>query len=140
MHPLHNTIAEAIDNGTSLTVKDLREMRAASRKAITGYKGFFWAGIAVLNAILWIPMPFDKALLISLAVVLMAAAIIVPILGLRKHQKILALLEASTSAPKPKNASEAGKAYIERVRKEGRSFVIAEFEVLEGSRTGEVVS
>lgn len=140
MHPLHITIAEAIDSGTPLTVKDLRELRNRSQKAISRGKGFFWGGVILLNLVLWVPLPFDKTLVISLAGVIMAFAFVVPILVLRKHQKILALLEASLVAPKPRNASEAGKAYIEQVRKEGRSFVVAEFEVLEGSRTGEVVS
>jgi len=140
LHPVHKIVADAVDNGTPLTVKDLRELRARSEKAITGVKGFFWGGVIILNLVLWVPLPFDKTLMIGVAAAIMALAFIIPILGLRKHQKMLALLEASLVAPKPKNASEAGKLYIEKVRKEGRSFVVAEYEVLEGSKTGEIVS
>ena len=140
MHPIHQTVAEAMDSGTPLTVKDLRELRNRSQKAITNFKGFFWVGVVVLNLVLWVPMPFDKTLVVGAAAVIMVVAFVVPIIGLRKHNKALALLEASLVAPKPRNASEAGKAYIEQVRKEGRSFVVAEYEVIEGSRTGEIVS
>lgn len=57
-----------------------------------------------------------------------------PILGLRKHQVNLELLKVTKEIPKKKTASEAGRVYIDQIKKQDRPFVNAEFEVLQGSK------
>lgn len=63
-------------------------------------------------------------------------SLVVPILGLRRHQANLELLKVAGETPKKKTTDEAGRAYIDQVKKQGRPFINAEFKALEGSKWG----
>lgn len=136
--PIHQIVKEAIDKGTALEAKDVRALRARSKKAVTLFKSTFWVGIVIFNLALWAPLPIqlNKTFLYSVAFIALVVALVVPILGLRKHQVNLELLKATKETPKKKTASEAGRVYIDQVKKQVRPFVNAEFELLEGGKWG----
>lgn len=129
----------AIAAGEPLEVRKIRALRDASKKAVSMLTAIFWVGIIVFNLALWVPLPFpvSQPLLYAVAAVALVAAIIVPILGLRKHKLILELLKVSTEPLKKKTANEAGRIYIDKVKLRDRPFINAEYELLYGSKWGE---
>jgi len=133
---IYQLVQEAIDKGVALEAKDIRELRAKSKKAATLFKSVFWVGIAIFNIALWLPLPIEinRTVLYAVAFLALIVAVIVPILGLKRHQVNLELLKVTTEALKKKTASEAGKVYINQVKKQDRPFVAAEFELLSGSK------
>jgi len=136
INPIHQIVQEAIDKGKALGVSEIRALRAQSKKAVTLFKSTFWVGIAIFNLCLWAPLPvhINKTFLYVISFVALVVALVVPILGLRKHQVNLELLKVTKETPKRKTASEAGRVYIDRVKKQERPFVNAEFELLEGGK------
>lgn len=134
--PIHQIIKDAINRSTALEAKDIRSLRAKSKKASTVFKSIFWVGIVIFNLALWVPLPIqiNKSVLYLVAFVTLVIALVVPILGLKKHQVNLELLKVTKEIPKKKTASDAGRAYIDQVKKQNRPFVNAEYEVLEGSK------
>ncbi len=136
VNPVQQMVKEAIDSGTALQAKDIRALRAQSKKVATLLKSTFWIGIAIFNLALWAPLPIQisKTVLYLVAFVVLVIALVVPILGLRKHQVSLELLKVTKEVPKKKTASEAGRVYIDQVKKQERPFVNAEFELLEGGK------
>lgn len=136
VNPIHQIVNDAIAKGTALEAKDVRALRAKSKRAVTLFKSTFWIGIVIFNLALWVPLPIqiNKAALYVIALIALVVALIVPILGLRKHQVNLESLKVTKEIPKKKTASEAGKAYIEQVKKQDRPFISAEYEILEGSK------
>ena len=135
-NPVHQIVKDAIDNGRALKAKDILTLRAQSKKASTLFKTVFWVGIVIFNLALWAPLPIqiNQSILYGVAFVALVIAMVVPILGLRKHQVNLELLKVSKEMPKKKTASEAGRVYIDQVKKQNRSFVNAEVEALQGSK------
>jgi hypothetical protein len=133
---IYQLVKEAIGNGVALEAKDIRELRAGSKKATALFKSIFWVGIVIFNLALWLPLPVEisKTTLYVVAFLALAVAIIVPIFGLKKHQVNLELLKVTKQALKKKTASEAGKVYIDQVKKQDRPFILAEFELLNGSK------
>lgn len=132
--PIHQLVYQSISTGTALSAGDIRSLREKNEKAIKLYKLAFWVAIAIFNVLIFVPLPLSTSVLIPLAVVALACAFIVPIYGIRKHQKRLNILEDTSPGPKKSRASEEGRAYIASVRQEGRAFVKAEVEALETSR------
>ena len=134
--PVHQIVKDAIDNGRALEAKDILTLRAQSKKATTLFKTIFWVGIVIFNLALWAPLPIhiNRNVLYGVAFVVMVIAMVVPIFGLRKHQVNLELLKVSKEIPKKKTASEAGRVYIDQVKKQNRPFVNAEVEALQGSK------
>lgn len=135
-NPVHQIVKDAIGRGTALEAKDIRALRAKSKKASTLFKSVFWVGIAIFNLALWAPLPIEinQSLLYVVAFASLIIALVAPILGLRKHQVNLELLKVTKEIPKKKTASAAGKVYIDQVKKQNRPFVNAEFELLEGGK------
>jgi len=133
---IHGLVQNAIDNGNALEAKDIRALRAQSKKAVTLIKGVFWAGIAVFNLVLFVPLPFEVNRTFALVVAFLAlvVAIIVPILGLKKHQVNLELLQVSKEPLNKKSVNDAGRVYIDQVKKQDRPFVNVEFALLQGSK------
>ncbi|MCF6238715.1 MAG: hypothetical protein L3J79_07885 [Candidatus Marinimicrobia bacterium] len=133
---IHQLVKEAIVNGVALEAKDIRELRAKSKQATVLFKSVFWVGIVIFNIALWLPLPIEinKTLLYIVAFLALIIAVVVPIFGLKKHQVNLELLKVATQALKKRTASEAGKVYINQVKKQDRPFVVAEFELLNGSK------
>jgi hypothetical protein len=129
-------VKEAIGNGAALEAKDIRELRARSKKASALFKSVFWVGIVIFNLALWLPLPVEinKTTLYVIAFLALIIAIVVPIFGLKKHQVNLELLKVTKQALKKKTASEAGRVYIDQVKKQDRPFIVAEFEFLNGSK------
>jgi hypothetical protein len=135
-NPIKQIIAQAINQGMALEAKDVRALRARSKKAILLFKSVFWAGIVIFNLVLWAPLPIEinRSLLYLIALVSMVVAIVVPIIGLKKHQMNLELLRVASQQPKKKTANDKGRTYIDQVRQQDRPFVNAEYELLEGSK------
>lgn len=131
---IHQLVNESINSGTALSAGDIRQLKKENEKAVKLYKLVFWIAIAIFNVFLWVPMPIPAVLKMGAAAVSLACAFILPIYGIRKHQKHLSFLEETSPGPKKSRASDAGRAYIESVRREDRPFVKAEVEVLETSR------
>jgi hypothetical protein len=135
-NPVKRVIENAIDQGRALEAGDVRMLRSRSKQAALAYKGVFWGGIVVFNLALWAPLPFEisRSVLYLIALVSLVVAIVVPIIGLRKHQMNLELLKVASQQPKRKTASDKGRVYIDQVRQQDRPFVNAEYELLEGSK------
>ena len=133
---IYQLVKEAIGSGVALEAKDIRELRARSKKASSLFKSVFWVGIVIFNLALWLPLPVEinKTTLYVVAFLALIIAIVVPIFGLKKHQVNLELLKVTKQALKKKTASEAGKVYIDQVKKQDRPFILAEFELLNGSK------
>ena len=127
---------EAVDRGTPLSVSEIRDLRAESRRAVTIFKSLFWTGIVIFNLLLWAPLPaaISRPLLYVIAFSVLAVTLLVSILGLRKHQMNLELLKLNRDGLKKRTASEAGRKYIDLVKKEDRPLINAEFELLAGSK------
>ncbi len=127
---------DAIEKGVAPEVSEIIAIRATSKKAIVLFKSVFWVGVAIFNLALWVPLPIElnRTLLYVVAFIVLVIAVVVPIIGLRKHQATLELLKVNKDVLKKKTASEAGRVYIDQVKKQGRPFVNVEFELLEGSK------
>lgn len=138
INPVQQIVNDAIVRGTALKASDIRLLRSQSSKASTMFKAIFWVGIVFFNLALWVPLPIQisKSLLYAVAFAVLLVSLVVPILGLRKHQMSLELLKVTKESPKKKTASEAGRIYIDQVKKQNRPFVTAELEALEGSKWG----
>jgi hypothetical protein len=133
---LHEQFQNAIDRGDALVANDIRAMRARSKKAIFICKSTFWIGIALFNLFLWVPLPIvvSRTLLLAAAFICLLAAVVVPLIGLKKHQLYLELLKVNRELPKKKTVSEAGRSYIDQVRQQDRPLVNIEYELLTGSK------
>ncbi len=138
-NPVIQLTRAAIEAGEPLEVRKIRELRETSKKAVSMLTAVFWAGIIVFNVVLWVPLPVpvSQPILYAVAFVALVAAVIVPILGLRKHKMILELLKVNKEPLKKKTANETGKVYIDKVKKRDRPFINAEYELLYGSKWGE---
>jgi hypothetical protein len=136
INPIHQLVRDSIHNNTTLSVIDLRKLRSLSEQKVKTFKISFWVAIAIINLMIWVPLPFriPGALLITIGVVCAGYAFSVPIVMIRKHQQSLELLKLVSQGPKRRSASDAGQKYIDRVKQEGRSFIQAEVDLLEGSR------
>ena len=136
INPVKQIVQEAVEKGSPLAASEIRALRAKSRQASAVFKGIFWVGIVIFNLALWVPLPIvvSKMLLYVIAFVSLVIALVVPIFGLRKHQVSLELLKVNKEVLKKKTASEAGRVYIEQVKKQDRPLINAEFELLSGSK------
>lgn len=136
INPVRQAVLTAIDHGQALQVREIRALRAASKKAVVCYKCVFWAGIVIFNLALWVPLPvaLNQMLLYVIAGVSLLVAVVVPIVGLRTHQLNLELLKVSRETPQKKTVNAPGRAYIEQVKKQDRPFVAVEIEALQGSK------
>ncbi len=132
-NPIQQAVMDAVDKGTALEARDIIALRAQSKKSIVVLNGIFWVGAAIFNVILWVPLPIEinQAVLYVVAFAVLVIALVVPILGLKKHKVNLELLRLNKQMPNRKTASEAGRAYIDQVKKQDRPFINAEFEILE---------
>jgi len=139
INPVIEMTRAAIAAGEPLEVRKIRQMRDASKKAVSLLTAVFWAGIIVFNVVLWVPLPvpISRPILYGIAFVALVVAIIVPILGLRKHKLILELLKVNKEPLKKKTANEAGRLYIDKVKHRDRPFINAEYELLYGSKWSE---
>lgn len=133
-NPVYQIVQRAIETGGALTAKDVRELRAKSKKAVVLCKSVFWVGIALFNTALWVPLPFEvnRTLLYAVALVSLVTAVVVPLVGLKKHQLSLELLKVSQVMPKKKTVTEKGRSYIDQVRKQDRPFINVEVALLQG--------
>ena len=135
INPVVQLTKEAITAGEPLEVRKIRELREQSKKAVSILTAVFWLGIVVFNIALWVPLPIaiDKTLLNIIALIALVVAI-VPIMSLRKHKMSLELLKVCKENLKKKTADEAGRVYIDKVKKRERPFINAEYELLYGSK------
>ena len=136
INPILQMTREAIEAGKPLEVRKIRQLRAESKQAATIFKAVFWVGIVLFNLVLWAPMPIalSKTVLYTVAFIVLVIALVVPILGLRKHQMNIELLKVNKQSLKRKTVNEAGRVYMEKVKWQDRPFINAEFELLDGSK------
>ena len=135
-NPVYHVAKAAIESGHPLQVKTIKELRAKSKQSVMIYKSVFWIGIVIFNIALWVPLPFSvpKTILYVVAFVSLAVAIVLPILGLRKHQLSLELLKVNKQNPKKKGVDEQGRVYMDKLKTQDRPLINAEFELLDGSK------
>lgn len=135
-NPVIELTREAIQAGQPLEVAKIRRLRAESKQAAMIFKAVFWVGIVIFNLILWAPLPINvpKTVLYAIAFVVLVIALVVPIVGLRKHQMSLELLKVNRDTLKKKTVSETGRVYMDKVKAQDRPFINAEFELLSGSK------
>lgn len=136
VNPVMQMVKDAITAGEPVEVRRIRELRAQSKQAVSIMTAVFWVGIIIFNLALWVPLPIavSKIVLYSVAAIALVVAVVVPIVGLRKHKMILELLKVNKEPLKKKTANEAGRVYIDKVKKLDRPFINAEYELLYGSK------
>lgn len=134
---VHHRIENALAGGTAPSAGELRRLRESNAVAVKAYKLSFWVAIGILNVALWVPLTLPRPLLVGAGLIAFVYAFSVPIVAIRKRQRNLEALEEVSPGPKKRRASENGQRYIETVRKEGRAFTRAEFEILDTSRAAE---
>jgi hypothetical protein len=131
--------AAAIAAGEPLEVRQIRALRDQSKKAVSVLTAVFWVGIIIFNVALWVPLPFavNQTLLYLVAAVALLVAVVVPIIGLRKHKLNLEYLKVNKENLKKKTVNEAGRVYMDKVKQRERPFINAEYELLSGSKWAE---
>jgi len=134
--PITVIVGEAIQAGMPLEVAKIKQLRAESKQAVTIFKSIFWVGIVIFNLLLWAPLPIvvAKTVLYAIAFIVLAIALVVPIIGLRKHQMNLELLKVNKDTLKRKTVNETGRVYMDKVKSRDRPLINAEFELLNGSK------
>ena len=141
-NPVMVIVDEAIQAGKPLEVAKIKQLRADSKQAVTIFKTVFWVGIVIFNLLLWAPLPIAvaKTVLYAVAFIVLAIALVVPIIGLRKHQMNLELLKVNKETLKRKTVNETGRVYMDKVKSRDRPFINAEFELLNGSKWSDAPS
>ncbi len=137
--PIKQMVLDAIAGGYAVSEERIRELRAKSEKEVSTLKTVFWIAIGLFNLMVWNPFPTPVPVEMRWFVGLgsLAVAIFFPIIGIRRHQAYLALLEDCNQGPKRRRTDDAGRQYMDRVKQQGRFFVRAEFEVLDGGSVPE---
>lgn len=127
---------EAISASEPLSVQSIRKLREQSKNAIFIFKAIFWVGIVVFNLALWVPLPIEinNTILNLIAFLSLAVAIVVPIIGLKRHQMNLELLKVNRNTLKKKTLSAEAVAYWEKVKIKDRPLINAEFMLLDGTK------
>jgi len=145
--PVHAAVADALERGSALTRAEVRALKEKSELSIRLFKvsifvllAIFvlsiWLGLGLFDPVTKVELPFTipPGILLGIALISLMIIFIVPVRKIRQHYRYLELLEPSEPGPKKSRASEEGKVYIEQARKDGRTFTVAEAEVLEASR------
>ena len=124
----------AIAGGYAVSQERIKELREKSEKEVTTLKTVFWVAIGLFNIVLWNPFatPIPDTIRWVVGLGSLFLTFFFPILGIRRHRKILYQLEDSYRAPKRRNVDKQGCAYMDKVKKLGRVFVRVEMELLEG--------
>ena len=135
-NPITAIAGEAIQAGKPLEVAKIKQLRAESKQAVTIFKSIFWVGIVIFNLLLFAPLPIvvAKTVLYTIAFIVLAITLVVPIIGLRKHQMNLELLKVNKDTLKKKTVNETGRVYLDKVKIQDRPLINAEFELLNGSK------
>ncbi len=138
-NPMKQMVLDAIAGGYAVSSERIQELRAKSKKEITTLKTVFWVALGLFNLMVWDPfsVPIPGALRWGVALGSLVTALIFPVIGIRRHRGYLYLLEDSSQGPKRRKTDDAGRQYMDRVKKQGRFFVRAEFELLEGESATE---
>lgn len=130
--PVHRAVETALANDTALTLRDIRVLREKHERILLFFKGNIWAAVAVLNLVVWVDLPLSTATAFAIGGLAVVYAFSLPIVMIRRHQRYLPFFEKVSPGPKKRRVDEAGLRYLERVKEQGRSFIVAEVEVLEG--------
>jgi len=130
---IHQRVREALKAQSPLALEEIIALRKKSRQTVRLFKATFWVAIILFNLVLWVPLPFalSTTALVTICAICLFAAFVPPILGIREHQRRLDLLHESSAGPKRSLVGSAGRAYLEKVKEEGRLLVKAEVEILE---------
>jgi len=96
----------------------------------------FWVGIAIFNLALWAPLPIElnRSFLYLVAFLALIVALVVPIIGIKKHQVIRELLKVNKEIPKKKTINEKARVYIDQVKNLDRPLLNVEIELLKDSK------
>ncbi len=124
----------AIAGGYAVSGETIVQLREKSEKEITTLKLVFWVAIGLFNLMVWYPFstPVPAILRWGVGIGALAIASLFPVFGIRRHRRILHQLEECSRGPKRSKADSAGQVYMDRVRRQGRYFVRAEYEILQG--------
>jgi hypothetical protein len=127
---------DAIENGDAVEARRIIDLRAASKKAVVMYKGVFWVGIAIFNLALWAPLPIElnRSFLYFVAFLALIVAVVVPIIGIKKHQVLRELLKVNKEIPKKKTINEKARVYLDQVKNLDRPLLNVEIELLKDSK------
>jgi len=134
LHPIRQMVLDGISGGYAMSEERIQQLRDKSEKEITLLKRVFWVAIGLFNLMVWYPFstPIPESLRWVVGFGALLVAIFFPIIGIRLHRKNLEQLGDSTLGPKRRKTDDAGRRYMDQVKKQGRFFVHAEFAVLEG--------
>lgn len=137
--PITQMVLDAVSGGYAISSESIRQLRAKSEKEITTLKTVFWIAIGMLNIMIWNPfsVSIPESLRWSVALGSLLIATVFPIIGIRRHRRILYRLEDSDRGPKRRKADDAGRRYIDLVKKQARVFIRAEYDVLDGDQAPE---
>ncbi len=132
--PITQMVMDALAGGYAISGESIQKLREQSNKGISTLKTVFWVAIGFFNIMIWVPFstPIPSGLRWAIALGALLVALVFPIVGIRRHRGLLYRLEDSTLGPKRRNTDEAGRQYIDLVKKQGRKFLRAEYELLEG--------
>ncbi len=133
-HPIKQMVLDAIAGGYAVNRERIQQLRDKSNREISLLKRVFWVALGLFNLMVWYPfsMPIAETLRWTVGIGALLIAIVFPIVGIRRHRGCLAQLEECTQGPKRRKADDLGRQYMDRVKKQGRFFVRAEFQILEG--------
>ncbi len=133
-HPVKQLVLDAVAADCAVSAEQIQELRQKSEKGISLLKKVFWFAIGIFNLMVWYPFPTSISIRLRIAVGIasLLVAIVFPIVGIRRHRSYLVQLQDCTQAPKRRKTDDSGRKYMDRVKKQGRFFVQAEFSVLEG--------
>lgn len=132
--PIKQLVIEGIAGGYAISAERIRELRERSSKEITTLKTVFWIAIGLFNLMVWnpFPAPIPSTLRWLVGLGSLLVALFFPIIGIRRHRARLYQLEDCGVGLKRRKTDDAGRQYMDKVKQQGRVFVRAEFEVLQG--------
>ena len=139
INPIVQMVLDGIAGGYAVSAERIEQLRTKSAKEVSLLKRVFWIALGLFNLMVWYPFstPISETLRWTVGIGALLIALIFPTFGIRRHRGYLEQLADSTQGPKRRKADDAGRKYMDGVKKQGRVFIRAEFVVLEGEAPGE---
>jgi len=139
IHPIQQMVLDAISDGSAVPGKRILELRDKSEKEISLLKKVFWVSLGIFNLMVWYPFtsPLPTSVRFAVGILSLFIAIFFPIIGIRRNRSRLKQLEDCSQGLKRRKTDEAGRQYMDQVKKQKRLFVHAEYLVLQGEPPSE---
>ncbi len=134
IHPIMQMVLDGIAGGYAVSGERIEQLRSKGEKEVSLLKRVFWISIGLFNLMVWYPFPtpISDTLRWTVGIGALLIAIIFPIFGIRRQRRYLEQLADSTQGPKRRRTDDAGRLYMDAVKKQGRVYIQAEFLVFEG--------